>query len=89
MITCYLCNAPLSGGLDTFDTPETPLCVNCWLEMAQERVALDKQFGEAMRAFNEAYARKDWDAADAAYHRRYENITDTPVGFRRLYEISH
>ena len=82
-MNCYLCNVYLNGGLDTFDTPETPLCASCWLEIAEERVAIDKQFAEAMRDFNEAYARRDWDAADAAYHQRYAGIIDTPAGFKR------
>ena len=79
---CVLCGAHLTGGIDTFDDPETPLCSLCWGDMSHERAQLDKQFGEAMGRLNQSLAIKDFDAADAAYHDRYAGVVDTPAGLR-------
>ena len=79
---CVLCNTPLSGGIDTFDHPESPLCATCWGEMAHERIQIDDQYAKAWGRMNQALACKDLDAFDAAYHDRYVGIMDSPAGLR-------
>lgn len=81
-MTCCLCSARLTGGIDTFDHPESPLCATCWGEMAHERVLVERQYAQAWGRMNQALEAKDYDAFDAAYHDRYAGITDSPAGLR-------
>ena len=81
-MTCQLCEVPLTGGLDTFDDPQTPLCITCWMDMAHERPLITLQLYRSTLAVNHAYARNDWAAADAAYHNRFVGVVDSLMGLR-------
>lgn len=77
MPSCTICTTPLSGGIDTFGEG---YCINCWLALAEDHIAMKLHAEECLKNFNKAYAAKDWDKADFWYHERWAPITDSPAG---------
>jgi hypothetical protein len=83
-ISCVLCDTPLTGGLDTFGSPDSPLCLTCWMDMTHERFLIEAHYRQSMKRMSAALDAKDFDAVVAAYHDRYVGVTDSLAGLRRV-----
>ena len=80
MPSCFMCETPLSGGIDTFGDHDAPLCSDCWLGFAEDRVAQAHHARECGLGFRVAYEAKDWDQCEKWRFKQMEGLTDSPIG---------